>query len=167
MLWCARTERGPSMYEMEGPRLPEPPSPPIARWPLATRHHRCQNPAVRASRPALSAFPGLPRGRIPSSVVRDFYCLGGASHKAFSQTLQDSFAVHRTSVVYPLCMTGFHRAIHSCIHRLGETSPGSRAVRDPARLQPHFPLLMRPRRPDAGPRRAMTPTMPHKGRPLR
>ena len=32
---------------------------------------------------ALPAFPGSPRGRFPSSVVRNFYCLRGTEHKAF------------------------------------------------------------------------------------
>ena len=117
------------MYEMEGPRLSDRPGHPIARRPLAARRHRCQNPAVRASRPALPAFPEFPRGRFPSAVVRDFYCLGGTEHKAFSRGLQDNFFVHRTSVVYPLCITGFHRAIHRSVHSLGATfaqmRPGS------------------------------------------
>ena len=96
--------------------------------------HRCQNPAVRASRPALPAVPGFPWGRIPSSVVRDFYCQPAVQHKAFPPHPQDSLAIHRTSVVYPLCTTGFHRPIHSCVHSLGENCRRSPAAS--ARLTP-------------------------------
>jgi len=56
-------------------------------------------------------------------VVRDFYCLQALLHKAFPRPLQDSFVIHRTSVVYPLCTTGFHRTVHSFIHSLGATRP--------------------------------------------
>ena len=122
--------RGPSMYEMEGPRrlprcpgcrlpgqaarrLPRGPSRPIARLLYAAWRHRCQIPAVRASRPALPAFPRSPPGRIPSSVVRDFYCGSSARHKAFPGEVQDSLAIHKTSVVYPLSTTNLHGAIHN------------------------------------------------------
>ena len=85
--------------------------------PCAAWRHRCQIPDVRAGRPALPSFPRFPLGRIPSSVVRDFYCQSAAAHKAFPRELQDSLAIHRTSVVYPLCTAAFHRAVHSFIHR--------------------------------------------------
>jgi hypothetical protein len=123
------------MYEMEGPRLR--PAALASRLlghralrdaclaALANRLLRCrllrgttgcQFPDVRASRPALPSFPGFPSGRIPSSVVRDFYCLRAAAHKAFPREVQDSLAIHRTSVVYPLCTADFHRAIHIFVH---------------------------------------------------
>jgi hypothetical protein len=95
--------------------------------PCAAWRHRCQIPDVRAGRPALPSFPWFPSGRIPSSVVRDFYCLSAAAHKAFPREVQDSLAIHRTSVVYPLCMAAFHRAMHRFVHsswglRLGTTA---------------------------------------------
>ena len=79
------------MYEMEGPR----PTP--APWsadcsaaagyvapPVSEPRRPCQSPG-------LPTFPGCPLGRIPSSVVRDFYCLRCVQHKAFPRVLQDSF----------------------------------------------------------------------------
>ncbi len=132
----AQRRRGPSMYEIEGPRLRPAAlasrllgrralrdaclaalSKPIAQMPCAAWRHRCQIPDVRAGRPALPSFPRFPLGRIPSSVVRDFYCQSAAAHKTFPQELQDSLAIHRTSVVYPLCTAAFHRLVHSFIHR--------------------------------------------------
>jgi hypothetical protein len=65
-------------------RLPRRPGKPIARMPCATRHHRCQVPAIRPGRPARAAFPRFPLGRIPSSVVRDFYCQSSQQHKGLS-----------------------------------------------------------------------------------
>jgi hypothetical protein len=130
----AKRRRGPSMYEMEGPRaasphrppiarqpraawrLPRRPGKPIAQMPCATRYHRCQIPAIRSGRPVRAAFPRFPLGRIPSSVVRDFYCQSSLQHKAFPQELQDSLAIHRTSVVYPLSTADFHRAMHKSVH---------------------------------------------------
>ena len=130
----AKRRRGPSMYEMEGPRaasrhrppiarqpraawrLPRRPGKPIAQMPSAARHHRCQVPAVRSGRPVRAAFPRFPLGRIPSSVVRDFYCQSSPQHKAFPQELQDSLAIHRTSVVYPLSTGDFHRTMHRSVH---------------------------------------------------
>jgi hypothetical protein len=94
-------------------RLPRGPSCPIARLPYATWRHRCQIPAVGASLPALPAFPGSPPGRIPSSVVRDFYCESSAQHKAFPREVQDSLVIHKTSVVYPLCTTNLHWIVHN------------------------------------------------------
>jgi hypothetical protein len=123
------------MYEMEGPRLRHTAlacrllghralrdACPAA---LASRLLRCRVlrgatgvrfPAVRAGCPALPSFPWFPSGRIPSSVVRDFYCLSAAAHKAFPREVQDSLAIHRTSVVYPLCTAAFHRAMHRFVH---------------------------------------------------
>jgi hypothetical protein len=51
-------------------------------------------------------------------VVTDFYCQLSRQHKAFPQELQDSLAIHRTSVVYPLSTADFHRTMHRSIHRL-------------------------------------------------
>lgn len=84
----------------------------------SARRHRCQIPAIRASLPTLAAFPRFPLGRIPSSVVRDFYCQSTEQHKAFRQELQDSLAIHRTSAVYPLSTADFHCAVHSVVHRI-------------------------------------------------
>jgi hypothetical protein len=109
-------------------RVPRRTSKPIAQMPCAAWRHRCQIPDVRAGRPALLSFPGFPLGRIPSSVVRDFYCQSAAPHKAFPRELQDSFFIHRTSAVYPLCTADFHRAVHSFIH----SSRGLLARQDPA-----------------------------------
>ena len=99
-------------------RLPRRPDKPIAQMPCSAWRHRCQIPAVRASLPALAAFPRFPLGRIPSSVVRDFYCQSTEQHKAFRQELQDSLAIHRTSAVYPLSTADFHCAVHSVVHRI-------------------------------------------------
>jgi hypothetical protein len=99
-----------------GLALPRGPSTRLLGRRVPDGHHRCQIPAVRASRPALPTFPGFPLGRIPSSVVRDFYCQSRALHKTFPRYLQDSLAVHRTSVVYPLCMADFHCPVHNFIH---------------------------------------------------
>jgi hypothetical protein len=85
--------------------------------PCAAWRHRCQIPDFRAGRPALPSFPRFPLGRIPSSVVRDFYCQSAGSHKAFPREVQDSFFIHRTSTVYPLCTATFHRAVHRSVHR--------------------------------------------------
>ena len=126
------------MYEMEGPRLR--PAALASRLlghralrdaclaALANRLLRCvccvAPPVVRFPTSAPVARPfhrsrGFPRGRIPSSVVRDFYCQSAAAHKAFRREVQDSLAIHRTSVVYPVCMAAFHRAVHSL-----STGPG-------------------------------------------
>jgi hypothetical protein len=130
----AKRRRGPSMYEMEGPRaasptwppiarpprpawrLPRRPGKPIAQMPCAAWPHWCQIPADWPGRPVRAAFPRFPLGRIPSSVVRDFYCQSSLQHKAFPQELQDSLAIHRTSVVYPLSMADFHCAMHRSVH---------------------------------------------------
>jgi hypothetical protein len=109
------------MYEMEGPRLaPLPWSADCSATAglVATTGFKIP-PSVPVARP--SGVPRLPRRRIPSSVVRDFYCLPRTQHKAFPRHLQDSFVIHRTSAVYPPCITGFHHSIHSYIHRLGES----------------------------------------------
>jgi hypothetical protein len=80
---------------------------------LRRTRHRCQIPVVRPGLPALPTFPGFPLGRIPSSVVRNFYCQPRAPHKGFPRDIQDSFLIHRTSGVYPLCTADFHRTAHN------------------------------------------------------
>ena len=79
------------------------------------------------SAPVARPFPRRPRfpwDLNPSSVVRNFYCLRPLLHKAFRPSLQDSFVVHRTSAVYPLCTVPFHWPIHRSVHNLcGQTGP--------------------------------------------
>jgi hypothetical protein len=65
-------------------RLPRLPDKPIAQMSCSARRHRCQIPAIRASLPTLAAIPRFPLGRIPSSVVRDFYCQSSELHKGLS-----------------------------------------------------------------------------------
>jgi hypothetical protein len=108
-------------------RLPRGPSLPIARLLCAAWRHRCQIPAVGAGLPALPAFPGSPPGRIPSSVVRDFYCESSAQHKAFPREVQDSLVIHKTSVVYPLCTTNLHWIVHNLSTATVDKRPGQAA----------------------------------------
>ena len=73
------------------------------------------------SAPVARPFPRRPRfpwDLNPSSVVRNFYCQPPPLHKAFPPSLQDSFVVHRTSAVYPLCTVPFHWPMHRSVHNL-------------------------------------------------
>ncbi len=72
-------------------------------------------PSVPVARPFVRSR-GFPRVE-PALVVKNFYCQPSAPHKAFPRELQDSLAVHRTSVVYPLCTVAFHWPVHRLIHR--------------------------------------------------
>ena len=72
-------------------------------------------PSVPVARPFLRSL-GFPRVE-PALVVKNFYCQPSTPHKAFPRELQDSLAVHRTSVVYPLCTVAFHWPVHRLIHR--------------------------------------------------
>ncbi len=96
--------------------------------PCAAWHRRCQIPDVRTGCPALPSFPGFPLGRIPSSAVRDFYCQSAGPHKGFRREVQDSFFIHMTSAVYPLCTATFHRAVHTLIHRICGRRPNRRSM---------------------------------------
>jgi hypothetical protein len=111
--------RGPSMYEMEGPRLA--PSPWSADCSATAGSAAATGvkipPSVPVAQP--SSVPWVAPGADPSSVVRDFYCHPRTQHKAFPRQLQDSFVIHRTSAVYPPCITGFHHSVHRFIHSLG------------------------------------------------
>ena len=118
----AKRRRGPSMYEMEGPRaappakspiarqpraawrLPHRPGKPIAQMPCAARCHRCQIPAVRSGHPVRAAFPRFPLGRIPSSVVRDFYCQLSRQHKGLS-AISSRFFSHPQDIC---CLSSVH-----------------------------------------------------------
>jgi hypothetical protein len=96
--------------------------------PCAAWHRGCQIPDVRTGCPALPSFPGFPLGRIPSSAVRDFYCQSAGPHKGFRREVQDSFFIHMTSAVYPLCTATFHRAVHTLIHRICGRRPNRRSM---------------------------------------
>jgi hypothetical protein len=112
------------MYEMEGPRLAPGPWPPD--FSRAERLAATTSVRFWLSAPVARPFPRRPRfpwDLNPSSVVRNFYCLPPPLHKAFPPSLQDSFVVHRTSAVYPLCTVPFHWPMHRSVHNLcGQTA---------------------------------------------
>jgi hypothetical protein len=140
-------ERGPSMYEMEGPRL-------------AVVALACRLPGCRAPRgchwphasAAISGDPDLPASRSFPQVQHVFSGESSSTANPARHTrplpapLQDSLAVHRTSAVYPLCAAAFHRPIHMVIHSLGTTRrPSGPAARLRAVPQP------KQRKPRSGP----------------
>ena len=110
----AARRRGPSMYEMEGPRLVAQPSTPIAQLPV-TRLLSAADPTTSAARPPrtpgcplVPAFRGLPRssGVSPGSAsVLGGECFSTASPtprtRDFGQQSQDSLVIHRTPAVIP------------------------------------------------------------------
>jgi hypothetical protein len=124
------------MYEMEGPRLrlAALASRLLGRRALrgarlaalANRLLRCcvlrgaTDFSLPTSAPVARPFRrslGFPPGWFPSSAVRDFYCQSARLHKGFPREVQDSFFIHTTSAVYPLCTATFHRAVHRLVHR--------------------------------------------------
>ena len=107
-----------------GLALPRGPGHPIARGPNASQPPPVSDSAVSTGRPALPASPSVSLGLNPSSVVRNFYCQPHPLHKAFPPSLQDSFVVHRTSAVYPLCTVPFHWTVHRSIHSSCGLPPG-------------------------------------------
>jgi hypothetical protein len=80
-------ERGPSMYEMQGPRPAGRASEPMTQLPMhCPASHRIlgtrqRSPVTRLPR----RFPESPPRRNPSSVVEKFYCQFSREHKAFGK----------------------------------------------------------------------------------
>jgi hypothetical protein len=112
----AKCDEAPPCMRWRGLALPRGPSLPIARGPNASQLPPVSDSAVSTGRPALPALPSVSLGLNPSSVVRNFYCQLHPPHKAFPPSLQDSFVVHRTSGVYPLCTVPFHWTMHRSVH---------------------------------------------------
>ncbi len=130
------------MYEMEGPRLAPKPWPPDCSG--AERLAATTSVRFWLSAPVARPFPRRPRfpwDLNPSSVVKNFYCQPPPLHKAFPPSLQDSFVVHRTSAVYPLCTVPFHWPMHRSVHNLcGQPGRGPyefNPVSSPLRVQRH------------------------------
>jgi hypothetical protein len=112
------------MYEMEGPRLAV-----VAlacRLPGCRAPRGCHRPHASA---VISGHPDLPASRSFPQVQHVFSGESSSTANSARHTrplpgpLQDSLVVHRTSAVYPLCATAFHRPIHMVIHSLGYHPP--------------------------------------------
>jgi hypothetical protein len=94
----AHSDEAPPCMRWRGLALPRCPGQPIARQPLAPRPPPVSRSRRLCRSPDLPAFPGWPRGRIPSSVVRDFYCLPRFQHRP----LRDNFKILLSSTGHPL-----------------------------------------------------------------
>jgi hypothetical protein len=86
MLALGRIRRGPSMYEMEGPRpARQRSSVPIARLPRAAGPPPVPATRLDSGFPA-SQRPGVAPGWWPPVVVMQFYCLVTGPHKGLARS---------------------------------------------------------------------------------
>jgi hypothetical protein len=84
-----------------------------------------------------SRFPKVAFGGYSVSVVEQFYCWSGTSHKTFRNQFQDSLVMHRSPTSYPPFINVIHRTIHRPVHRSAECGvcrrPGPAMASPPAR----------------------------------
>jgi len=159
--WRPERGRGPSMYEMEGPRLAARARPPVTRLPgpfrppAAAELYRPEIAPVsqyfRRTRVSPARSRSFPRERIPACAVKEFLPRPAAPAQEPAPIIFKIFAgpqgCPQGSASYPPGKPAVHRGIHKLIHRAAwKVAEGSLGMFPAGRAE----LAPAPRATDAG-----------------